>query len=174
MGMNTTDAQIVAAFELARPSMTARMVEIVESTVARVAAHHPGDIQRGTHCWMCKPYMGTVWRTTSKEDPTSYNPSQNLVVDAGRVAVYVAKIVDAAVVAFVAKVHAKTEGMTDVIVQHTTGTEFQVTGRKGTHDVKIDQQMIVNFSSKGRPFNQYPARVYIDGMKSSEKALKTL
>ena len=40
---------------------------------------------------------------------------------------------------------------------------FVVVGKINGHVVQIEQQSIINVSVKGKPFNQYPARLYVDG-----------
>ncbi len=54
------------------------------------------------------------------------------------------------------------------------GFAFRLTGTRRGHKVRIEQRMIVNVSSKGRPFNQFPALIYVDGKKTGEAAYKRM
>jgi hypothetical protein len=76
---------------------------------------------------------------------------------------------------YAAKVEAKAEGMTDVKVsQMDAKGYFIVTGTKAGHAVEIRQSVVTKCSSKGTWFAQFPALVYIDGKRSTEKALLAL
>ena len=76
---------------------------------------------------------------------------------------------------YAAKVEGKAEGMTDVTVSAMDATgAFIVTGTKSGHAVEIRQSVVTKVSPKGTWFCQFPALVYIDGKKSTEKALKAL
>lgn len=73
------------------------------------------------------------------------------------------------------KVEAKAEGMTGVQVsQMDASGSFTVTGVKAGRAVEIRQSVVTKVSSKGTWFCQFPALVYIDGRKSTEKALQAL
>ena len=73
------------------------------------------------------------------------------------------------------KVEAKAEGMTDVAVSSIDASgSFVVTGTKAGRAIEIRQSVVVKTSPKGTWFCQFPALVYIDGKKSTEKALKAI
>lgn len=54
------------------------------------------------------------------------------------------------------------------VIVHGPGT-FTVRGRRNGRHVSIEQDMILNVSSKGTLFNQWPARIKVDGKRMSEK-----
>lgn len=67
-----------------------------------------------------------------------------------------------------AKVDSKVGELTDVIVHRVgIGANFQIAGVKGDRKVWIEQTQIINFSSKGKLFNQFPSRIYVDGKFTS-------
>jgi hypothetical protein len=43
------------------------------------------------------------------------------------------------------------------------GGDFTIKGVVNGHKVVVDQQTIFKISSQGTPFNQFPARIYVDG-----------
>jgi hypothetical protein len=53
-------------------------------------------------------------------------------------------------------------------------SSFTVRGIRDESIVKIEQQMIINVSSKGMMFNQFPARIYVNGKSTSEAKYKKL
>ncbi len=46
---------------------------------------------------------------------------------------------------------------------------FTITGEVNGHKVAVEQQVVFKISSKGTPFNQFPARIYVDGKFTPEK-----
>lgn len=58
-------------------------------------------------------------------------------------------------------------------VRNMSGWEFLITGEVKGSKVYIEQNMILNCSSLGTLFNQFPARIYVDGKFMSEAAYKT-
>jgi len=54
------------------------------------------------------------------------------------------------------------------------GIVFSARGKRGADEVHIDQSMIINTSRNGKVFNQWPARIYVNGKLVSEKNYKKL
>ncbi len=54
------------------------------------------------------------------------------------------------------------------------GGDLTVTGTHQGDKIRIEQQTIINFSSLGTPFHQFPARIYMNGKFVSEAAYKKL
>lgn len=76
---------------------------------------------------------------------------------------------------YAAKVEGKAAGMADVTVTRMDASgSFLVKGTKAGHAVEIRQSIVTKVSPKGTWFHQFPALVYVDGKKSTEKALKAL
>lgn len=57
-------------------------------------------------------------------------------------------------------------------LRHLSGMNFSLTGTLGGKKVLIEQNTIVNVSPLGTMFNQYPARIYIDGKFTPEAQYK--
>lgn len=57
---------------------------------------------------------------------------------------------------------------------HVGGCRFNIIGVKNGNNVQIEQDMIINVSSKGKLFNQYPARIYVNHKFMSESNFKKL
>lgn len=62
-----------------------------------------------------------------------------------------------------ARLEEKVAGLENVTVKSVGGGAFEVTGTKNGKAVAVSQQTIINVSSKGKLFNQFPARIYVEG-----------
>ena len=61
------------------------------------------------------------------------------------------------------KIEGKLGELDEAEVKAMGGCAFRIAGMKGGRRVLIEQDMIVNVSPKGTLFNQFPARIYVDG-----------
>lgn len=61
------------------------------------------------------------------------------------------------------KVDAKVGELTNPNVIRVSGANFIINGTKSDRAVRIEQNQIINVSVKGKLFNQYPSRIYVDG-----------
>lgn len=61
------------------------------------------------------------------------------------------------------KVNTKCGELVDGKIVHIGGASFRITGTKNGKEVLIEQHQIINVSCKGKLFNQYPARIYVNG-----------
>lgn len=96
-------------------------------------------------------------------------------LDEGKVARESQKQAEGIAAAYAAKVEGKAEGMeiTEITRMDASGG-FVIHGTKSGHAVRIVQSMVTKVSPRGTWFAQYPALVYIDSKKSTEKALHAL
>lgn len=62
-----------------------------------------------------------------------------------------------------AKVDAKVGELQQPYVRRAGGANFVISGVKNSRNVIIEQNQIINCSVKGKLFNQYPSRIYVDG-----------
>jgi len=51
---------------------------------------------------------------------------------------------------------------------------YLIAGTRNGQAVRIEQQMIINFSGLGNPYNQFPARLYVNGKAISAAAYKKM
>lgn len=81
-----------------------------------------------------------------------------------------------AVAGFVAKLTKKLSDLEDVDLHFvSTGSgEFTISGCLGDRVVKVEQTQVLKVSSRGTPFCQWPARIYVDGKFTSEAEFKKL
>lgn len=79
------------------------------------------------------------------------------------------------VAGFTAKLVKKLKDLDDVTFARLHGGgSFTIRGALGGRRVMVDQRCIINFSVKGTPFHQWPALIYVEGKRVSEKEFKEL
>lgn len=131
-----------------------------------------GGFYKASLIGWCQGSYRMAGMVASREGDTM---SSKRVLDEAKVAKHSAA--QAAILAanYAFKVEAKAEGMTDVKVSTMDASgSFVVTGTKAGRAIEIRQSVVTKVSPKGTWFCQFPALVYIDGKKSTEKALKAL
>ena len=85
-----------------------------------------------------------------------------LQLNHAKVAKVAAEMAEAAAVAWEHKINEKL-GATEVEFVSAETCRFTVRGSFAGRKVRLHQEMIVNVSTKGRLFNQFPSRIYVDG-----------
>lgn len=76
--------------------------------------------------------------------------------------------------AWYAKTKAKLGDLQGVTVSPPSRGGMTVIGSRDGHIVMLEQHSIINFSSRGTPFHQFPARIYVDGRILSEAQYRQL
>jgi hypothetical protein len=149
----------------------ARLRGIYDAVIARY-----GETARGAYN---DPTYGRVWGETLSYCIDRLGDRMNSPVALNEakldklVAEWAAEELEGAAV----KLAEKVGDLRDVKVSQVDGISewFVVTG---THPngylVRVSQSQIINVSSKGKLFNQWPALIYVDGKKMSEAAYKRL
>lgn len=72
------------------------------------------------------------------------------------------------------KITHKLSDLQNTRVHRVDGDRFMISGERDGKKILIEQDMIINHSSNGLLFNQFPARIYVDGKFQSEEAYKKL
>ncbi len=80
-----------------------------------------------------------------------------------KLAAFAAKLSDLLADEVLAKVNAKVGQLENAQAVRVGGANFVINGMKGERMVQIVQNQIINVSVKGKLFNQYPSRIYVDG-----------
>lgn len=184
-----TETQVRAQFETRRPviiqNFTKFITETFEKTLEYVGPTH-GDwdaVRRdwGTGKWeavrnMSRYYIReerilwaadgvTVEYSRTREDMAALP----VRLDTDMVAKDAVKEADHIIDCLTAKVMKKIGDLQDADLYWAVGVNFTLTGTRSGRKIRIEQQQIYNFSVKGKMFNQYPARIYVDGKFTSAK-----
>ncbi len=102
--------------------------------------------------------------TGKSGDPMIRNPE--------RIEKFAQQVAEAQVAGFVAKLEKKLCDLTDCEVCDVSGPTFVIRGRVGERKVVVRQDIILKMSNKGTLFNQFPARIYVDGKFTPENKFK--
>lgn len=150
---------ITAALDAHKPSLEAYFVGFAERRFAALVKQF-GPALRGVYnSTQARNWGAIAGLTTTNGDRVSSEYS--LVAE--RVTAAAKQFADATVAAWADKIVAKLGELDDAEVRHLDGYRFAVTGTKAGRKIRIEQDMIVNISTKGTLFNQFPSRIYVDG-----------
>lgn len=90
-------------------------------------------------------------------------------LDATRVNVAAGSYADTVADSVVAKLAQKGGNLSSPEVKYISWPDFRITGFLGDRQVSIHQSAILNVSKNGKLFNQFPARIRVDGESFSEE-----
>ena len=107
----------------------------------------------------------SVWREIVSPccEREGNRPGAKVIINDEYIARYANKLSDEMADEILAKVNTKAGELSDGKVNRVSGANFVITGKKGDRFVRIEQNQIINVSVKGKLFNQYPSRIYVDG-----------
>ena len=154
---------LTTALEAHKPALEAYFVGFAERRFANLVRQF-GPALRGVYNSDQARNWGAI---ASLARSLGDRVSSEYVLDADRLAAAATQFADATVATWADKISAKLGDLTDANVRHLDGYRFAVTGMKGDRKVTIEQDMIINVSNKGTLFNQFPARIYVNGKFTS-------
>lgn len=98
--------------------------------------------------------------------------SSDCIIDEAKLAKAAAAYAEAAVAQWKDKIKGKIGDLEQIEIKHFAGCNYLISGHRAGKKVAIDQDVIVKRSTKGLLFNQFPARIYVDGKFTSEAKYK--
>lgn len=171
---------IAAAFDMLKPGLAEDFIKSVTERCEQLLAKYESDARKMSSLGSSYSYDGETYRamrgflTATARHPVS-NFAISYGVDHDRIAKEAVRYADFTIAKFVIKLTAKLADLDDVeFVQSQYGTDFSICGKLNGREVQVDQRQILNWSPKGNPFHQFPALIYVDGKKVSEKQFKEL
>lgn len=163
-----TDATLQAALEAHKPALAARYTAMAQSTFSNMVERHGPALKGINNCWTyARMWSGWISSLTRRDGDAR-------ALDADLVAKAAAAYADATIEAWAAKIATKMGEVEGATIQRMDGVAFLIVGSLAGKRIEIDQQMILNVSSQGKPFNQFPARLRVDGKATSEAAWKRM
>jgi hypothetical protein len=161
---------LTAALEAHKPDLEARFVSFTTNRFNRLIEQF-GPALRGIYnSDQCRNWGAIAGCTVRLGDRVN----SEYALDDARLAAAAKSFAEQTVAAWATKIEAKLGDLTDAEVRHLDGARFRITGTKGDRSVSIEQDMIVNVSPKGTLFNQFPARIYVNGKFTSAAAYAKL
>lgn len=163
-----TDATLMAALEAHKPALVTRYTAMTQHTFTKMTRMHGPALRGISNCWTyARMWSGWIRGMTRHEGDAR-------VLDEALVARSAEAYADATIEAWADKIATKMGEVEGATIHHLDGAAFRITGTHDGKRIEIDQTMILNVSSQGKPFNQFPARLRIDGKATSEAAWKRL
>jgi hypothetical protein len=160
-----------AAFADYRGALMEQFSRRIRSTFAKVVERY-GPTARGVYNdWD----YAKVWTETVA--PVIVYTGRDVSIDEGKLTKFASEWADSEIEDAALKLAGKVANLTDVQLARAMDAAawFTVTG---THPngsaVRVEQNQILNVSSQGKVFNQWPALIYVNGKKTSEAAYKRL
>jgi len=163
-----------AALEAYKPELAADYDNLVRWQFSRIVIDlGPKLANVGNNARWAGVWFNTMSRLVSRSDDRGRPLEAAVIVDA-RLARDAAQYANNVVESWKAKIDAKLGELESAEVTNMGGMEFHITGTKHGRRVQIEQTIILKTSPKGKLFNQFPARIYVDGKFTSEAAFKRL
>ena len=161
------DLTTVLAFY--KPQIAARYAKIVRHQFDLMIGMHGPALKGVRNCWtFARIYDSLVRSNLTRAADGAYSIDEHLMAAAAD------RYASDTVEAWAGKIKAKLGGIDHGKVCHMDDVAFRVIGQRAGCDVSITQQMIINVSSQGKPFNQFPSRIKVNGKTVSEAAYKRL
>lgn len=154
---------IATALEAIRPMIADRYAKQVRRTFERMVEKH-GPSLKGIYN---SADFARTYRSLVAQYVTRVNEVCSINEDC--LAIGAASYAEAATIEWQAKIESKLGNLELAVVSRHQGMNFTIVGRRNGHSVAIEQDMIVKSSTRGLLFNQFPARIYVDGKFMAEK-----
>lgn len=164
-------SNIKAALEEHAPRFVEFYTANVKFEFTRLTNRH-GPALRGIYNTHDASYMDVIDAVTDYGDGIGMN--RPYVLNEAKLAVYAEKAARDLVTSWLGKIEQKLGELEDAEARYVSGFAYLITGSRNGHKVEIDQDMIINFSKYGRAFNQFPAKITVDGKKTSAAAYAKL
>ena len=162
---------IKPALDAYKPALTATYVRQLTDRIDYIILHF-GPSMKGVY----NSRYGQTWKEL--KSLCVHTPSDDSwgswTVDAERVAKAAGEYALATIETWHAKIEAKMGQLESATVHSLSGFSFNIVGTKAGRRVSIRQTMTINVSPKGKPFNQFPARIYVNGKFTPEAQFKKL
>lgn len=159
--------------EAYKDKLQAQYIDSVTSTLGwlqRLYGQNLREKNENTSLRNSKHYkvLENIGGSTYMDTDGNYHIDQAAAADKGR------EYADATIAAWHDKITGKIKDLQNSTVHQLDGNRFIITGERDGKKITIDQDMIINRSANGTMFNQFPARIYVDGKFHSEAAYKKL
>jgi hypothetical protein len=150
---------LTAALEALRPELAAIYDRQVRNAFNQIVADLGADLKNVYNDWThARTFRGLVAPALTDKQ-----------IDEAKLAKLAALYAEAATLEWKDKIEAKLGDLENVQIRRFHGCNFLIGGLRAGRKISIDQNIIVKRSTKGLLFNQFPARIYVDGKFTPEK-----
>jgi len=171
--------QISNEFDVMVPAIASNFENWVTKALERILAKYDRkELNKLGNSWSDD---GGVWRQLRTftimvdENGEKTNRMTSMYkVDYARIKTESVKYAQSQVDAFKYKLEKKLSDLTDISNLRISDSEFAFESSLGENKVRIEQTTILKCSSKGKLFNQWPCRIYVNGKMMPESKFKKL
>ena len=158
-----------------RPSIAADYAAQIRRQFARMVEHFGDASLRGiNNAYVWAPLWRETVRPATAATVSSDRRSVSYAINEEKLAVIAADYAEEATLAWRDKIAAKMGELDRVSIERLGSATFRITGWRGGCVIELVQSMIVNVSSKGKVFNQFPAHMRVDGGAKSWAAYQRM
>lgn len=149
------------------PALSIRFQDMIRGRFERAVKTYGAGLD-GIYNSANANFMRNTLSRVTKRTGSRYSDPVVLVED--KLVAYCDAAAEQTVLAWIGKIEAKLGDLDNVSVARVGADTFTISGERAGRRVVIEQSMIVNVSSKGTLFNQFPARIYVDGKLTAAAA----
>lgn len=167
---------IIIKFDELKPGLAADFTASVTRSVEQLIAKYEGELDSLYSQWSSDANTYRAVRSFIKYDSNSFRNRRAIGIETEYLAKQAAQYADDQIAAFTSKLVRKLGALDEVEIRglNVNAFTFDIIGKLGGRRVRVEQNRIINVSPKGNLFHQWPALIYVDGRKTSEKVFKEL
>lgn len=167
---------IKEALQAKKPEIAAMAARIVESQFNRLVEQFGVTMKGVANSDSYRLWSETIRAlcTSTKVETDHSGRSNPYALNPAAVAAYAEQYAVEVVESWETKIAEKMGELEGATVFNVSACNFHICGLRFGKAVRIEQDMIVNVSSKGKLFNQFPARIYVEGKFTSAAKYKKL
>ncbi len=172
-----TTGSLAAALETMKPSIETSFKSVVAGAWRRLSSipKYATDPYAAGSDWTNYQSLNAckfALKGTRAEGAPVFAHPTIWTLDEARIEVEAAKYATEACQEWRSKFEAKVGQLENATLVYGSGAWLRIAGTRNGRRVEINQQMILNVSNKGKVFNQFPARIKVDGKAISEASFK--
>ena len=167
----TTQNELLSSLETLRPSLERHYVEYYTNLITRLL----GDNGLLDYRETCYYDSNVLYSMTKKVDENKHGIRAPRELNVERIESGAFKYATNVIETFIAKIDSKLGALeSSKVIFGSANFEFFVEGVKDGKNVSIKQTLRQNWSTKGKPFDQFPALCYVEGKRIKAAEFKKL
>ena len=164
----TITSELTAALEAHAPRFAEYYREQTRRLFARLTKEYGAALRGVYNSGWSSAGMAVINQIADRAQSSSV--SEHYTLNEEKLAAYADNAAHSLVTAWIGKIEQKVGELESPEVCHVNDYAYLITGTRNGQEVTIDQNMIINVSKRGVMFNQFPARITLDGKKISAAA----
>lgn len=167
--------QLKAALDAIKPEIATRYEDQIRRQYEVLLEKFGNTFKGAANAWGYTGSYQTVRPLlVHAEEKITYRMNEPMVLSEKKLAIFSAQQAHFAVESWAEKIDGKLGELDSVSVNKFGNCAFVIFGTRAGKKVKIEQSVVLKMSNRGTWFNQFPARIYVDGKFTSEAAYKKL